>query len=191
MTESSGVGPWYCYGVAEDRSWDCDAEPDPQKIKAIVPNESTAQAEPDPVAQAPQPQAAPMAPPMAQLPPPVAPPGPPQLSERQDPVITVDTTTERVLNTPDDYFAVQLIAMRDLSRVQGYATSNGIIDPMIVPVINQGQQWYLLLLGTFSTKAEAEEARAEWETTRILKVRPWIRRLKPLQEAIQANRNNG
>ena len=184
MADVPESGPWFCYGVASDKSWDCSTEKNDAKIARIVPGTETA-----PI-RAP---AAPVEP--LELPVLAARPTPIALPEPEPPQSSVKTSggdsAAHVLNTPADYFAVQLIAMRDKSRVEGYATANGITDPMIIPVINQDQQWHLLLLGTFETREAAVKARDEWESTRILKVRPWIRRVKPLQDAITASSSNG
>ena len=35
---------WYCYGVAEDRSWDCVSQPQPEKIATVIPAPAKSQA---------------------------------------------------------------------------------------------------------------------------------------------------
>ena len=34
---------WYCYGVPEDRSWDCVSQPQPEKVATIIPTAQKSQ----------------------------------------------------------------------------------------------------------------------------------------------------
>ena len=178
VTATGQADRWYCYGVAEDRSWDCAQQEDSAKIQAIVPDNEpqlTATA-PPPVnlAPPPVPVAAPEAAPVPVFPEPAA-----IVADTGDPL------TDRVLSLPVNHYAVQLIAMRNRDRVLEYAVENGIEEPIVVSVVNQEETWHLLLLGLYPDRAGAQAARDDWESTRVLRVRPWIRRLGPLQDAVR------
>lgn len=45
--DAQGVSKsWYCYGVAEDRSWDCVSQPQPEKIATVIPTPAQSQTRP-------------------------------------------------------------------------------------------------------------------------------------------------
>jgi len=168
---------WYCYGVQEDRSWDCSKEPRPEMITAVVPPGNQ----------------------------PVAPPIPIEVLLQQALVAQVTGTSEthaikaplesretgsatgsdEILSLPGDYFTVQLIAMKNEAKVLEYATDNGIENPLYVSILSQDINWYVLLLGTYPDQSAANDAKAAWQETRVLEVQPWIRRLSPIQDAIR------
>lgn len=91
---------------------------------------------------------------------------------------------EEVLDSPSGHYAVQLIALRDLSGIIEYANLNGITDPLYVKIRNDQTDWYILLLGIYPERTLAESARRDWQTAKVLRVQPWIRQLGGLQEAI-------
>jgi septal ring-binding cell division protein DamX len=95
------------------------------------------------------------------------------------------TGSDEVLSLPGDYFTVQLIAMKNEQKVLEYATDNGIENPLYVRILSQDINWYVLLLGTYADQSAANDAKADWEETRVLEVKPWTRRLSPLQDAIR------
>lgn len=206
VRSASARQSWYCYGVPESREWDCSKSPDPARIRVVVPGGPGEQAvtrdrampvtddddegaraadvrmpapEPAPVTARetdddPEAKAAPVA---------VAPATPPRpvMAPAASPV------RERILATPPDYFAVQLMAMRDRDAVVRYATSQGLEDPIVVEIIQNGVRWHLLLLGTYANKDDAERAREDWESHAKVTAKPWIRRLAPLQQAMRTS----
>lgn len=168
-TQSNTAPDWYCYGNAE-RDWDCSQQPQPGKITVINARAGSAEPAPPPAVPASGITAARM-------------PAPTPAPAEKDPVT--------LLELPEDHYAVQLIAMQDVTRVKEYASSNGIENPIIVTTRDQGRDWHVLLLGTYDELENAEQAKREWEGTRLLKVKPWIRKLGPLQESMRVAQAQG
>lgn len=165
LDDSSTTKTWYCYGQDED-SWDCQNERNPSLVKKIEPAPPSS---PAPVeAPATAPAAAMIEPPAAQ--------------EPEQPA------SDPLLSQPADYYAVQLIALQDEDGVVTYARTNGITEPLYTEIETDGTRWYVLLLGVYPDQSSAQAAREDWERTKALKVKPWIRRLGPLQQAIRTAR---
>ena len=169
---------WYCYGVPEDRSWDCVSQPQPEKVATVIPTPQKSQTllVNEPVVDEPEAIALEIA-----LAPEI------ELTEVMDaapPMDSEDGATS-IIRQPGDFFAVQLIAMQEENRVLEYARQNGLEYPLYARIESQDNDWYVLLLGIYPDRSHAENARDEFEGTRTLKVRPWIRKLAPLQDAIR------
>ena len=162
---------WYCYGKNDGGEWQCENEQDRGKIVAIA-------------ARNPVPAQAPSV-------------GPTQLDAvRPEPLIaassgitqpvTAPVGSEQILQQPEDFYAVQLVAMEDETSVLSYASQNEISDPLYARINSQGKDWFVLLLGLYADKIAATDANEAWMQTRNLKIKPWIRKLGPLQDAIRA-----
>ena len=161
---------WWCYGK-EDQSWDWEKEADPSKVRSIEPR-------------APQ-EAAAM--PLPQREPERAVSAPPSLMAQS---VTPPAAETPILSQPADYFAVQLIALKEKDGVLSYAQANGIEDPLMTEIETNGSRWHVLLLGVYPDESSARTARDDWERTKSLKVKPWIRKLGPLQQAIRLASND-
>jgi septal ring-binding cell division protein DamX len=108
------------------------------------------------------------------------------MEQAAEPTKTISATgSEEILSLPGDYFTVQLMAMKNEEKVLEYATVNGIGNPLYVRILSQDINWYVLLLGTYADQSTANDAKADWEESRDLEVKPWTRRLSPLQDAIR------
>ncbi|MCB1644392.1 MAG: SPOR domain-containing protein [Pseudomonadales bacterium] len=152
---------WYCYGVSKEDGWECQSKADPARIVAIVPkNEAAPEAAPAPLA--------------APAPVPAAPARPQAVGGG-----------ETILQQPANFYTVQLIALQEEQNVLEYAQLNGISYPLYAKIRSQGSNWHVLLLGIYPDKQAAQKAKEEWEKTKTLKIKPWIRQLGPLQEAIR------
>ena len=92
----------------------------------------------------------------------------------------------QLLDAPRNYYAVQLLALKRESDLLEYASINGISEPLYMPIASGGTNWFVLLLGVYADKQSAETAMADWEKTKTLKIRPWIRQLGQLQDAMRA-----
>jgi hypothetical protein len=158
---------WYCYGVQEDRSWDCSKEPRPEMITAVVPIRTKGVAIPASIGVLLQRNAP---------------------AVQQAPELTKTSSvsgSEEILSLPGDYFTVQLMAMKNEQKVLEYASDNGIEDPLYVNILSQDVNWYVLLLGAYPDQPTADNARVAWKESRDLEVEPWTRRLSTLQDAIR------
>lgn len=159
---------WFCYGSKEGEQWECQNEKDPNKAMGV-------EAKPIPIA--PKPIAPTPAPEI------IAEPAPELPKVRQSGSGPLDS---QILDLPADHYAVQLIALRDLDGVLEYAGLNGIQSPKFVKTRSDNVNWYVLILDTYPNQEQAEAAKADWETAKVLRVQPWIRQLGPLQDAILA-----
>ncbi|MCZ6502830.1 MAG: hypothetical protein O6945_09985 [Gammaproteobacteria bacterium] len=172
---------WYCYGVPEDRSWDCVSQPHPEKVATVIPSTRKSQTPliSEPVVHEPEE----IAPELV-----VAPEI--DLSEVMDAAPPMDSEggATSIIRQPGDFFTVQLIAMQEENQLLEYARRNGLKYPLYARIESQDIDWYVLLLGIYPDRLRAENARNEYEGTRTLKVRPWIRKLAPLQDAIRLAR---
>ena len=157
---------WYCYGVQVDRSWDCVNKPNPGKIVAVDPRLV-------------QPKARSTTGNELQL---------SSVPDKQEILTAINgkkSASQRILSKPSEHFAVQIFAVRDEDKLQAFAGQHSINDPLYVRMESRKKIWYVLLLDTYSTKAKAESAMADWTDQRNLVVRPWVRELESLQEAIR------
>ena len=166
-TDGEAKRSWYCYGKNESE-WDCRNEPEPGLAKAITPKP------PEPFSPLDDEPATPAS----------APPSVPIVTdEPAQPVDEPFVTGNAIMDAPEDYYTVQLIALKGEADVLAFATTNGIAEPMYTRTVSDGESYYILLLGIYPTLAEARKAQEEWEATKALKVEPWVRRIGPLQQS--------
>ena len=201
IDQASLSGTWHCYGVSRDAPWDCSAKADPSRIVAIgeekaepatfatttpiqklsaeeraeimlgdetIAHRGTAAPTGNPVAEtaASEPAAAGS---MAAV--------TPAADQTPD-------TASRLFGFPDDSYAVQLIALQSVEEVLGYADRYGLTDPEFVRIESQGSDWYVLLLGVYSTLSEANNVADSWYADRTPDTRPWVRPTGPLKRAV-------
>ncbi len=167
---------WYCYGKEDASDWQCENSRDPSKIVAVVPKSRTSESryrKPAPVI---QPESAPSV------------PKAPKLSNTVSSGSKVDNR-KSLMDEPVDSFAVQLVASPEKEKVLEFAKSNDMDDPLYVRINHQGGNWYVLLLGIYTSRTDASEAKESWMKNRSVKTKPWIRELGPLQEAVRAAGN--
>ena len=165
---------WHCYGVPEDRSWDCVSAPQAEKIATIIPSPSPA---PIPVTETElTPRTSPAVPIEAEV----------ELTPAPAPVDIQDSAST-ILDQPADHYTVQLIALQQEEHVFEYGRQNGLDNLLYAQIESQGSSWFVLLLGFYADQSSAEKASLEFVGTRTLKVRPWVRKLAPLQEAIMSS----
>jgi len=80
-------------------------------------------------------------------------------------------------------FAVQLIALQTLEEVAQYTEKFNLNPPMSVKIRSQGSDWYVVLLGIYETRAEADAVSEKWASSHDPSSRPWVRPLHPLRKA--------
>ena len=170
---------WYCYGVQEDRSWDCSKGPRPEMIMAIVPIRTKGVAIPTSMDVLLKQTALSMQQATGT--------SETQLMNQAAKSTKTSSATgsEEILSLPGDYFTVQLMAMKNEQKVLEYASDSRIETPLYVRILSQDVNWYVLLLGTYPDQSAADNASAAWEESRVLEVKPWTRRLSTLQDAIR------
>ena len=175
LDQTNANQEWYCYGKKDGSDWECENSRDPSKIVSVTPRQRSAATESARAARSEQAFVEPVASQAAAME--TKPLRPRALSGE-----------ERILNQPNNFYAVQLLALQEQAGVLKYANRNGLADPLFAKINSQGTDWYVLLLGIYSDRSSAVRAKTEWERAKTLKVKPWIRQLGPLQNAIEAAR---
>ena len=94
------------------------------------------------------------------------------------------SAVDKLLEFPDDAYAVQLIALQSINEVENFATMYNIKKPMYVHLDSQDSDWYVLILDVFDTQVTAIEAANDWELKHNPNSRPWVRPLGPLKRAV-------
>jgi hypothetical protein len=190
---------WFCYGKVRGAAWDCQHQPDASKIMATVDPATIKPIIFDPVAILPvaDNQVAP-----SQVPEPqpeqqeiaaatsIAP------EQASEPVSDVSATinpdlpslvggSETLLSQPENFYTVQIIALRSEEHVLQYARLNGMQYPLYTRITNDDGPWYVLLLGVYPDVNTARQAMTDWLRAKNLKVNPWVRQLGALQASIR------
>ncbi len=161
-TDQTKPTRWYCYGQSEE-VWECRKARDLTLVKTIQPEPRNPET---PMATAPEPNPWPVA---------------------SDP-LPASIEDNPLLSAPADFFTVQLIALDNEADIIAYANTNGIESPLYARIQSGDDVLYVLLLDIYPDQASATAAMNEWMRTRALRIDPWIRRLGPLQQAIQLAR---
>jgi septal ring-binding cell division protein DamX len=80
-------------------------------------------------------------------------------------------------------FAIQLIALQTLEKVLQYTEEFNLNPPMYVKIRSQDSDWYVVLLGIYETRPEADAASEKWASSHNPSSRPWVRPIHPLRKA--------
>ena len=90
---------------------------------------------------------------------------------------------ETLLDLPEDYFAVQIVAMSRASQIKDFIADRGLENVVSVRIGRDDTIMHVLLLGVFGTYDEAERAILERPGS-LADVDLWIRPLGSLQQAM-------
>jgi hypothetical protein len=90
-----------------------------------------------------------------------------------------------ILQQPSGFYTIQLIALQDEPRILEYARDSGLKYPLYAHIQSKDRTLYVLLLGVYPDRLSAARAKDEWTENQGRSVKPWIRQLGPLQEAIR------
>jgi septal ring-binding cell division protein DamX len=88
-----------------------------------------------------------------------------------------------IIELPPDLYAVQIVAMSSRDALEDFVSDNRLRGMSAARVANDGQVFYVLLLGIYETAAIANEA-IEDIPPPMDKLSPWVRRLGSLQHAM-------
>ena len=99
--------------------------------------------------------------------------------------IPTDSQSANIFAYPRDYLAVQLLAVSSKQSVLDFISRNDLGDPPYGAMRSKGRILYVLLLGVYPDRAAAEAAIAAMPQTRP-PVKPWIRKVGQLQDAVRA-----
>jgi DamX protein len=84
---------------------------------------------------------------------------------------------------PPDFYAIQLLAMDSRSELETYVEATGVPGMSAAPVERNGGLYYVLLLGVYESRADAEAAAQDLPAP-FADRNPWIRSLGSLQAAM-------
>jgi septal ring-binding cell division protein DamX len=160
--------------IAKAQSIDDSAtpKPDPQKVATNLTNTDLA-AEAPTVASAPPPRAAPAFKPN------------PRFSESPDWQRLAYRPFDSIAlsELPAHFYAVQIVAMSSMESLQSFAKEHLLNDALTARVEANGKFFYVLLLGTYETRANANAAAAS-RPEPLMNIQPWVRKVGSLQDAI-------
>ena len=202
LNEPTAKKQWFCYGSQMAKAWECENAPDESKISPIKPKAKSTNAIASDAIQSGSERSAVIRSgsqdPLNDVAPRVQSTSSMQAATKSTttapiqietdgmvPLATVENQAQ-ILTAPRDYYAVQLLALKRESDLLEYASLNGISEPFYMPIASGGSNWFVLLLGVYADKQSAETAMADWEKTKTLKIRPWVRQLGQLQDAMRA-----
>jgi len=79
---------------------------------------------------------------------------------------------------PAEYFVVQVVASSTMQQLSDFAKQNQMSDQWVAETTVDGKVWYVLMLGVYPTKAEADVA---LESVSAMDTQPWVRSVRSLQ----------
>ena len=178
--QSTKSKEWYCEGD-ENQQWRCS---DLSQTDANIFTENTASEHP--VSETPATNKPPIK--QASIPATETASTAASIESPDTPVAITDITQPTANNNPlqayaDDHYAVQLIAAKNLQTIDRYKQQHPQLSPQSVITNQNGQRWYLLLLGVYPSYAEANAAIAAISPAPTNN--PWIRPLGALKASLK------
>jgi septal ring-binding cell division protein DamX len=185
-------GTWHCYGVSKKEPWDCSQERDDTKIIAVKDSPARVNRpewvnslgsinSPEPVLASEGNALADLRVEMALA---------DTISSSPEAAGMEASTAQKAPETIDPLagysntsFAIQLIALPTLEEVTQYAEDLNLNSPIYVKIRSQDSDWYVVLLGVYEDKSQADGAADEWASSHNTSSRPWVRPINPLRKA--------
>lgn len=115
-------------------------------------------------------------------------PGPlPEDDEALTAAVTLPDETSPAPSLKAEGFAVQLVALETVSAVEEFALEHGLDEPVYFRIRGPADQpLYVLILGYYGSREEAQAAAADWEATHQTGEPPLIKPVEALQAAMEA-----
>ena len=88
------------------------------------------------------------------------------------------------MSQPAEYFTVQVCASSSMDKLMAFARANDLPDQWTAQTNVNGKTWYVLMLGIYPTKAEADAA-LSFIGDKNLSTQPWIRSVASVQSVTQ------
>jgi septal ring-binding cell division protein DamX len=88
-----------------------------------------------------------------------------------------------ILELPEDFYAVQLLAMPNAEMLHSFIEKNDLQKMMAVRLARGTNLYYVLILGIYETAEIADKASSNLPAT-FEGIQPWIRKMGSLQRAI-------
>ena len=82
---------------------------------------------------------------------------------------------------PAEYFVVQVVASSTMAQLNDFANANSLSNDWVAETNVDGKTWYVLMLGVYPTKSEADEALA---SVNSMDTQPWVRTVGSLQSVM-------
>ncbi len=89
--------------------------------------------------------------------------------------------TGSLAQQPANYFAVQVVASSTMKQATDFAQANNISEQWIAETSVNGKTWYVLMLGVYPNRAEADQALA---SVKDLNTQPWVRTVGSIQSVM-------
>ncbi len=89
-----------------------------------------------------------------------------------------------ILDLPPEYYAVQMLAMSSKELIEEYVTEHQLRGMSAARVENNGELYYVLVLGIYTTLERAQDAATDLPSP-LDSSEPWIRPLGSLQAAMR------
>ncbi|MBT5156346.1 MAG: hypothetical protein HOM44_19825, partial [Gammaproteobacteria bacterium] len=177
-------GTWHCYGVSKNEPWDCSQVQDDAKIATVDDSPARINSpervdSPDPALDNEE-NTAPDHRAEMHLGENIS--NSVKASDLEAPAPQA-VVTDLLSGHSNSSFAVQLIALQTLEEVTQYTEKLNLNPPMYVKIRSQGSDWYVVLLGIYETRAEADAVSEKWASSHDPSSRPWVRPLHPLRKA--------
>jgi len=83
---------------------------------------------------------------------------------------------------PAEYFVVQVVASSTMAQLNDFANANSMSSEWVAETNVNGKTWYVLILGVYPTKSEADQALA---TVGNMGTQPWVRTVGSLQSVMK------
>lgn len=161
--------------IAVAQSFDESAalKPDPQIVATDLMNADLADAERRAVVSAPPPKTAPVFKPN------------PRISESPDwqRLAYRPLASLALSELPAHFYAVQIVAMSSMEALQSFAKEHLLNDALTARVESNDKLFYVLLLGTYETRTDANAAAAS-RPEPLVNIQPWVRKVGSLQDAV-------
>jgi len=90
-------------------------------------------------------------------------------------------TGDGLAGQPAGYYAVQVVASSSMEQLTDFANAHQISDQWVAETTVEGKIWYVLMLGVYPTKEEAEQA---MQSVIELETLPWIRTVASIQASM-------
>ena len=105
--------------------------------------------------------------------------------------VSIDAPTAMSINLlaqPAEHYAVQLIATANLDLAEQFTAEHSLDDTITVQLARDEELYVVVLLGVYSTYADAEAA-VDGRGESLADIKPWIRPLESIQAGLEAAAN--
>ncbi len=90
-----------------------------------------------------------------------------------------------ILQQQDSDWTIQLLAYRNETDVLNFIDDNALVEKTAYFIHYEGNTpWYKLVHGVYSSRAEAEQARAEMPS-HLISLKPWLRRYSDIKKQLE------